>query len=225
MASKLTPAVAYLRTSSAANVGDGDSETRQRSAIEAFAKRAGFHVVDWFYDAAVSGTDEIMRRPAFVSMIDRIAGNGVRTVLIEDASRLARELYVQESAIIAMLRLGVSVIAANGDNLTQTDDPYRIAMRQMSGVFAELEKRRLVAKLRSGRNKVIAKEGHCGGPVPHRIANPAAHALAQRLSKKMSLREISAALAAKGHLNANGKPFNPNSIASMLRQGKHVLGA
>jgi hypothetical protein len=35
-----------------------------------------------------------------------------------------------------MLRLGVSVIASNGDNLTQTDDPYKIAMRQMSGVFA-----------------------------------------------------------------------------------------
>jgi hypothetical protein len=34
----------------------------------------------------------------------------------------------------------------------------------------------------------------------------------------MSLREISAALATKGHVNASGKPFNPNSIASMLRQ-------
>jgi hypothetical protein len=64
-------------------------------------------------------------------------------VLIEDASRLARELYVQEIAIIAMLRLGVSVIASNSDNLTQTDDPYKIAMRQMSGVVAELEKRRV----------------------------------------------------------------------------------
>ena len=42
MAKGLQPAVAYLRTSSAANVGaDKDSDKRQRAAIEAFAKRAG----------------------------------------------------------------------------------------------------------------------------------------------------------------------------------------
>ena len=42
MAKELKPAVAYLRTSSAANVGaDKDSDKRQRAAIEAYAKRAG----------------------------------------------------------------------------------------------------------------------------------------------------------------------------------------
>ena len=51
-------ALAYLRTSSAANVGtDKDSEKRQRHAIQGFAKRAGFEIVDEFYDAAVSGAD------------------------------------------------------------------------------------------------------------------------------------------------------------------------
>ena len=40
------PALAYLRTSSAANVGtDKDSEKRQRHAIQGFAKRAGFGIV------------------------------------------------------------------------------------------------------------------------------------------------------------------------------------
>ena len=46
MANKLKPAVAYLRTSSAENVGaDKDSDKRQRAAIEAFVKRAGFTIV------------------------------------------------------------------------------------------------------------------------------------------------------------------------------------
>ena len=53
-----SPALAYLRTSSAANVGtDKDSDRRQRQAIQGFAKRAGFALVDEFYDAAVSGAD------------------------------------------------------------------------------------------------------------------------------------------------------------------------
>ena len=39
----LVKAVAYLRTSSATNVGeDKDSDKRQRAAIEAFAKAASF---------------------------------------------------------------------------------------------------------------------------------------------------------------------------------------
>jgi hypothetical protein len=42
-------AVAYMRTSSATNVGaDKDSEKRQRAAIEGYARGAGLEVVDWF---------------------------------------------------------------------------------------------------------------------------------------------------------------------------------
>jgi hypothetical protein len=44
-----TAAVAYLRTSSAANVGaDKDSDRRQREAIAAFASRAGYELVGEF---------------------------------------------------------------------------------------------------------------------------------------------------------------------------------
>ncbi len=59
MAKARIPAIAYLRTSSAANVCAGDSDTRQRQAIAGFAKRAGFDLVGEFYDAAVSGKDPI----------------------------------------------------------------------------------------------------------------------------------------------------------------------
>jgi DNA invertase Pin-like site-specific DNA recombinase len=74
-------AVAYLRTSSAANVGtDKDSEKRQRQAVEAYAKRAGIEIVDAYYDAAVSGADPIDQRPGFTDMLKRIESNGVCTI-------------------------------------------------------------------------------------------------------------------------------------------------
>jgi DNA invertase Pin-like site-specific DNA recombinase len=79
MASNKIKAIAYLRTSSAANVGtDKDSDKRQRAAITAFAKTRGYEIVEEFYDAAVSGADPINERPGFKAMLDRIAGNGVR---------------------------------------------------------------------------------------------------------------------------------------------------
>ena len=99
MASKVvTKAVAYFRTSSATNVGaDKDSLKRQRQAIEVFAGRAGYELVDTFYDEAVSGIDPVGERPGFAAMLNRIAGNGVRVILVETANRFARDLIVQET--------------------------------------------------------------------------------------------------------------------------------
>jgi DNA invertase Pin-like site-specific DNA recombinase len=45
-----------------------------------------------FHDAAVSGSDAIEDRPGFAALLDRIENNGVRTVIIEDVSRFAREM-------------------------------------------------------------------------------------------------------------------------------------
>jgi hypothetical protein len=44
--------VAYMRTSSATNVRGRTRTARQRVAIEAFAKRSGATIVNWFYDPA-----------------------------------------------------------------------------------------------------------------------------------------------------------------------------
>ena len=138
---------------------DKDSEKRQRQAIAAYAKSARFEIAadDWFYDPAVSGADPIETRPGFNRLLDRIEGNGVRVVIIEDASRFARDLMTQELGILSLIKLGVRVITATGDDLTDTTDPMKKAMRQIAGAFAELEKARLVAKLRGARERKRAK--------------------------------------------------------------------
>jgi hypothetical protein len=70
-------AVAYLRTSSKANVGaDKDSDKRQRAAIEAYANAAGYEIVETFYDAAVSGADTVGDRPGVAEMLERPLSNG-----------------------------------------------------------------------------------------------------------------------------------------------------
>ena len=221
-----TKAVAYLRTSSAANVGaDKDSDKRQRVAIAAFAKRARFEIAaeDWFYDPAVSGADPIETRPGFNRLLDRIEGNGVRTVIIEDATRFARDLMTQELGILSLIKLGVRVITASGDDLTDTSDPMKKAMRQIAGAFAELEKARLVAKLRGARERkrissgrVTKAAGKCEGGLAER--SPELIEAAQALNDGRSLRKISAALAEQGFVTSkNAKPFSASAVQSMLR--------
>jgi DNA invertase Pin-like site-specific DNA recombinase len=105
MANKLRLAVAYLRTSSAASVGaDKDSDKRQRAAIEAFAKRAGFTIVEEYYDAAVSGADPVDQRPGFCEMLQRLATNGAKTIIVESPDRFARDLAVQLHSMVRINR-------------------------------------------------------------------------------------------------------------------------
>ena len=233
------PALAYLRTSSAANVGgDKDSDKRQREAIAAFARRAGFELAGEFYDAAVSGKDPIEGRPGFKALLERVVGNGVRVVIVEDASRFARHLLTQEAGISLLVGLGVRVMTAAGDDLTDSDDEFRVAMRQIMGVFSQLEKTRLVKKLKAARDRKRKPGVRVEGRKTRverleQQKTPEAKAeidrlteaveLAKRLRranpvthKRMSLRKISDVLAAAGHLNELGKPYNPKSILAMV---------
>lgn len=228
-------AVSYLRTSSAANAGgDKDSDKRQREAIKRYADASGYAIVGEFYDAAVSGADPIETRPGFVALLSRIESNGVRVVLVEDASRFARDLVTQELGILSLINLGVRVITAGGDDLTNTSDPFKVAMRQIAGAFAQLEKARLVAKLKVARERKRAVGERVEGRKPIAETHPEAVALAKRLHraapsragsaealarekpKRMSLRGIADKLAEAGHTAASGKPFSPSVVKRML---------
>jgi hypothetical protein len=94
----LTKAIAYFRTSSATNVSeDKDTLKRQRAAVEAFAKAAGYELIAEYRDDAVKGSDPVDQRPGFAAMLKHIAGNGVRTIIVETANRFARDLIVAET--------------------------------------------------------------------------------------------------------------------------------
>jgi DNA invertase Pin-like site-specific DNA recombinase len=224
---KTVSAVGYLRTSSATNVGaDKDSERRQRLAIAEYAKRAGYAIADndWFYDADVKGADPVTERSGFKTMLDRIAGNGVRTVIVEDASRFARDLIVQLTGHDYLRKLGVTLIAANAPDHFQEDTPTAVLIRQVLGAVAQFEKANLVAKLKGARDRKKAETGKCGGAKTILERDPrvvaAAKALVAPGQKKRSLREVAAELEAQGFVSRKGTRFAPAVIASMLEVSK-----
>ena len=145
-------------------------------------------------------------------------------MIIEDASRFARDLITQELGILSLIKLGVRVITATGDDLTDTSDPMKKAMRQIAGAFAELEKARLVNKLRGARERKrekgerISIDGRaiCEGRKNLREIAPDAIAAAKALNAGNSLRQISAALAEQGFLTRLGKPYSPSAVKKML---------
>ena len=149
MALKKIQAVAYLRTSSATNVGpEKDSDKRQRAAIAAYAKAAGVEIVETFYDEAVLGADLIETRPAFKAMLERLLSNGVRTIVVETASRFARDLMVQEVGYAMLKERGIELIAADKPDAFLDDTPTAVLIRQVLGAVSQFEKAMLVSKLR-----------------------------------------------------------------------------
>ena len=157
---KLVEAVAYMRTSSATNVGgDKDSEQRQRAAIEGYAKHAGIVIVDWFYDAAVKGADPVTERPGFAAMLDRIAGNGVRTIVVESPDRFARDLAVQLAGHDFLKNLGVSLIPATAPDFFLEDTPTAVLVRQVLGAIAQFEKASYRLRLITSRHAEMATSG------------------------------------------------------------------
>jgi len=90
--------------------------------------------------------------------------NRVNCIVIEGMDRLARELMIQEQLISYLASKGIDLYSANtGENVTQAikEDPVKKAMVQMQGVFSELEKSRLVKKLRKAREAVREQGCRC----------------------------------------------------------------
>lgn len=221
---KRLEAIGYLRTSSATNVGERkDSEARQRKAIESFGKSAGYVIVDWFYDAAVSGGDPIETRPGFAAALARIAGNGVRTIVVETANRFARDLMVQEVGFAMLRDLGVTLIAADSPSSFLDDGPTSKLIRQILGAVAEFDKAMTVAKLKGARDRARRQRGKCEGRKSYaeREGGQELIATAQELhtnpyGRAPSLRKVAAALAERGFVTRTGKHYSASAVASML---------
>ncbi len=53
------------------------------------------------------------QRPGFAAVLSHVAGNGVRTIIVETASRFARDLIVQETGWRFLQDAGITLIAAD----------------------------------------------------------------------------------------------------------------
>ena len=164
----MTKAFAYLRVSGKGQV-DGDGFPRQAEAIDKYAKAHGCVVVQTFQEKGVSGTNDLDDREALAQLVEQLESNGVRTVLVENATRLARDLMIQEMILSQFRKLGVAVIAvdAGQDLVVADDDPTRVLIRQVLGAGARGEKSMLVRKLQTARQRIRRVNGRCEGRKPY----------------------------------------------------------
>jgi len=199
---------------------DKDSLIRQQEAVRSCAASRGLHIVHEYYDAAVSGADPVDERQGFRDMLTYMLGNGARTIIVENASRFARDLIVQETGYQALKARGIELIAADSPESFLTDTPTAVLIRQILGAVSQFEKAMLVEKLRGARDRKSRAAGERveGSKAWKALRNPVAITMAKEAAKRgLSLRAIASELAQLRLVAKSGKPYGPQSIKRMLR--------
>lgn len=210
-------AFAYLRVSSDGQI-EGDGFPRQKAAIKKWAEEHNVKIVRWFQEEGVSGTTEGADRPAFQAMLTALLSNGVRMVLIERLDRIARDIVVQESILKELTRKGFELVSVSEPDLCSAD-PYRSAMRQMLGVFAELDRKTIVLKLRAARQRKKQQTGRCEGRLPYGAYAAEVETLARLKSLRtqgLNYQQIAAALNHDGVKSRSRGEWYPATIRRIL---------
>jgi DNA invertase Pin-like site-specific DNA recombinase len=217
-----TKAFSYLRVSGKGQI-DGDGFKRQAETISRYAKANRIEIIQEFRDEGVSGTKEALDRPGLTDLFVAIKANGVRLVLVENATRIARDLMVSEIILAEFRKLGVKVISADGgvDLTLGNDDPTGKLVRQILAAVSEWEKCLIVQKLRASRLRIRRAGARCEGRKPYGIT-PEEQAVVERMTalrrEKKSFVDIAEALNAKGipTRTGPGTRWHPTQIQRIL---------
>jgi len=163
-------------------------------------------------------------RPGFAKSLEHIAGNGIKTILVESPDRFARDLTVQLTGHDFLKSLGVALIPTTAPDFFTQDTPTAVLVRQVLGAIAQFEKASLVLKLKAARDRKRAKGEKCEGAPSYLEMRPDTARFAFELFKEgTSFRQMSRDLAAAGHLTRYGKPYSPTAVRYMVLQYQEAI--
>lgn len=220
----------YLRVSTERQAVDGLGLDVQRGAVEAFARQEGYEV-EWYSDEGVSGALDAEQRDGLASALAAIRDGDVCGLVVYSLDRVARALTVQEAVLALAWDAGGRVWSVgDGGEVLQDDpdDPMRTAIRQMRGVFAQLDRALIVKRLRDGR-RVKGERGEFaygspaygfralnGALVPDETEQAAVARMTELRAAGASLRGIAEALTAEGHRPKRSETWHAQSIRRAL---------
>jgi DNA invertase Pin-like site-specific DNA recombinase len=156
--------IGYRRVSTTGQV-DRYGLPAQLTDLRGYVRSTGHRMPRYETDDAKSGTLPAAKRPALVTVLAAIEVGQVDGMLIPgDLDRLARELTVQEAILSQVWQAGGVVHTTLRGEIEpdDPDDPMRTAMRQVMGVFAQLERAMVAKRMRNGRKEKAAAGGYAG---------------------------------------------------------------
>ena len=216
-------AVSYIRVSTGEQAQDGVSLEMQRAKVRAWAALNDAEIVAEYADEGLSG--KRADRPGLVAAIAHAKREGAALV-VYSLSRLSRSTLDTLQLTADLERAGCDLVSLS-EKLDTSTPAGRVVFRVLA-VLGEFEREQVAERTRGAILHLKAK-GQRYGSIPHgfrdeggQLVKDAREAEVVRLvqslrERGLSLRKISDELAARGAFNREGRPFNHNSINSMLR--------
>lgn len=223
--------VIYTRVSTVGQLDGYGLPAQEKDCRRWNSSPAGGHrIVHVVREEALTGKSTVDEREALMDAMSWITEGKADGILAPNLDRLARELTVQEAILSYVWALGGAVFTADhGEHLEDDEsDPMRTAMRQMRGVFGQLERGLIRKRLRDGRNTKAELGGYAyGAPrfgqqaIDGELVDDTAElevaALAEGWKAEgLGVREICRRLNAAGHRSKRGGDWHPTTVARLL---------
>jgi len=157
----------YARVSTADQVKEGTSLDSQLDRARTEAATHGWVVVGEFVDAGLSGKNA--SRPSLDQVLRMVEDDEVDKVLITKLDRIARSLKNLLDLLALFIDHEVALVAL--DDAIDPSSPSGMAMIQMRGVFAELERALIVERTIDGVQRRLSEGCWIGGPPPYGFAS------------------------------------------------------
>ena len=212
--------VSYLRTSSLTNAGsDKDSQSRQEAVISKYAKQNGYEIVETAYDEGRSGADPLIDREGFNDLLEFCREHSITTILFETSSRYARDkdvavrgfYMVEDYGINSMIdcEAGIDLLG-----MWNSGKAYEAILPFLKMIIAEDEKREVVRRLRSGRDKKKSEDGKCEGrkSLVQTFGKEIRITALRARQRGQTYQHIADKLGGKGVRRANGLPLSRSQI-------------
>jgi DNA invertase Pin-like site-specific DNA recombinase len=130
-------------------VSTGEQSTaNQITELETWAKRAGHEVVKVYEDKGISGAKGRDRRPAFDAMLKAAVRREFDMLAVWSSDRLGRSMPDLIDVLHTVRATGLALYIHT--QALDTSTPAGRALFQMLGVFAELEREMIVARVNAG---------------------------------------------------------------------------
>ena len=185
-------AVIYARVSSSS---DRQSTDRQVADLRAFAKREGFEVLEVFSENCSGARED---RPELLRCVEYLKRGECSTLLVSEISRLGRSVKGVVNTIDELTRAKVNIYLQDINLYTLLPDgsenPLAKVILTVLALGAEIERKSIVGRLNSGRERAKEKGVKMGRPQGSMMSNQELlnkyPEVVKKLHKGRSIREI-----------------------------------
>jgi DNA invertase Pin-like site-specific DNA recombinase len=219
------PLVAYFRVSTREQGRSGLGIDAQRSAVVRFAEAEGFEVVAEFIEVETGkGADALDRRPQLAAALAEARQHGKCSVAVSKLDRLSRDVHFISGLmahrvpfLVAELGADVEPFMLHLHAALAERERKIISERTVAALAAAKARGQALGNPRLSEARAIANARHKAGADAHADNVTPAIREAQAAGAK-SLRQIAAALNARGVATARGGKWEAATVANVLRR-------